>query len=483
MNKVYKNYISGSVLQVSECLEIILFHKSSFKEKISLYNLKDFFLKNLTEPSEKFVRIYRESAEVPFIYKKELEGGFNVILYISEISSDPLGYTEFTNTQGYGISLGITVRIGRVYSGELILEIDNKLDGKDLWKDYRGKELYKYSTLDDLRERTYRNLFTSDIGRLESDRYSFIVSSSGVITKDAVWRLRVSSLSINSGYTNYNICFYNGVVVLAAWSGKSYNLYSLIGTLRPAVSGTTGYNIERIVGRYYFDTEKNLRDLQTGNIIEKKNRFMFVDYQDPRCKVYDLPTFYSSSTILKYIPEINNIFLDLDNYFRSFPVSIYSKIGSWYILLREYGGSNVYIAVSPTSAINMTEEDLSNAIFVGDQTMILKGDGYYTVYNSFGKELYTENARALLQNGRIGWWDGIFKFCFLDINEEDDKHFEEYYGDNGLAHIVQEGEELKDSVLQRYRKNIYPDYNRIPELIGSYGGLIFYKIGTKVDYL
>ena len=36
MNIVYSNYISGPVRQVSDCLEIVLYNKSSFKELISL---------------------------------------------------------------------------------------------------------------------------------------------------------------------------------------------------------------------------------------------------------------------------------------------------------------------------------------------------------------------------------------------------------------------------------------------------------------
>jgi hypothetical protein len=149
---------------------------------------------------------------------------------------------------------------------------------------------------------------------------------------------------------------------------------------------------------------------------------------------------------------------------------------------------SIYTAVSPTSSIILTEEDIERAIFVGDQTMILKeegeGDrcGYYSIYNTFGKELMTERARVVLLNGRLDWWNNQFKFCFLDT-DEDYIHYEEYYGDNGIVSIVYVNEELSVSALRKYRRNIYPESEGIPELIGSFGGLIFYKNGQKINYL
>ena len=241
-----------------------------------------------------------------------------------------------------------------------------------------------------------------------------------------------------------------------------------------------------------------------NDIIKNEKGKLFCDYLDPHCKLYDLPTFYSKSEILKYIPEINNIYLDLDNYLRSNQVIVHRKIGSWFILVRDFGGTPIYTAVSPTTYINMTEEDLERAIFVGDQTMILVENGedliypYYVVYNTEGKELITERARAILLNGRLDLWSILedndtplnpnddfyidFRFCFLDT-DEDEEHYSEYYGENGLAHLVFEFEELHATELGRYRKNTYPEYSGIPKLIGSFGGIVFYKVDNKINWL
>ena len=498
MNKVYSNYFSGSVLQISECLEIILYNSASFTELLSLYNLESFYLKNLVRTSDKYVRVYRDSAwtesetgelvPTPFEYKKYLEKGFDVIIYISNVSSKPIGYTEYVNIQGIGVSLEITVDINREYKGELEIILKNKLVGNNLNRKFQGKELYEYATIKDITTGKYRNLFTSDVGRTESDVYSFVVGTSGVMTKSGGWKLWVrKNITITEGMSDYNICFYKGDVVLSSWSGTSYKIYYLSRDQEP-VTGDTGIGIKRIEGRYFYDTEGNLRDLETLEIVEKKNKTMFVDFLDKHCTVYDLPTFYTSSAIFKYIPEINNIYLDLDNYLKSSSVIIKSKIGSWFVLKRDYGGMSIYTAVSSTSSIILTEEDLERAIFVGEQTMILREDGdsthegYYSIYNTFGKELITERARVILLNGRLDWWNNQFRFCFLDT-AEDDTHFEEYYGDNGLVPIVYDYEDLGNSALRKYRRNIYPSSYGIPKLIGSYGGLIFYKIGSNINYL
>ena len=492
MNKVYTNYLSGSVYQVSSCLEIILFNKFSFSEKISLYNLKDFYLKYLVGSSESYVRLVRESPSTFFEYKKSLSAGFNIILYISSVSNSPIGYTEFINTQGVGVSLGIEINISRTLVNEFTIVLKNGLVENDLTKVYTGKELYNYSTRNDIVSRKYRNLFTSDIGRLESDIYSFIVSSSGLITKEYTWKLDINKDVVISSSLGYNnICFYKGDLVIACWDQMNYSLYPLIGN-SSIISGTTTYNIGRIEGRYYRDTIGTLRDLETGSEVIMEKDTQFCDFLNPKCTVYDLPVFYSISDIFKYIPEINNIYLDLNYYLKSNQVRIQSKIGSWYIMSREYGGTIIFIAVSPTTMINMTEEDLEKAIFVGDQTMILCEDNYYSVFNSFSTELSTERARVILEGGRLDKWtiledsetgDDNFWFCYLDT-DEDEKHFEEYYGgDDSLVHLVFKNEELSNTVLNKYRKNIYPEIEGIPELLGSFKGIIFYKIDNKVSYL
>ena len=483
MEKIYNNYFSGSVSQISDCLEIILFNKSSIVERISLYNIESFYLKYLTGTSEIYSRLTRNNTEEGFEYKKSLPGGFNVVVYISPVSNSPIGFTEFLNTQGIGISLGIQIDVSRTLKEELDLVIKNQLSGKDLSKDFGGTELTDYTYRGELVKRKYKNLHTSDIERLKSDYSSFIISSSGVITKDATWKLEVKK-NVTVEYENAGICFYSGSLVLSSWSGKNYLLTSLTGD--EVWSGETNTPIKKIVGRYYIGDDNILRCLETGKIIEKTKKTQFPDYLNPHCTLYNLPVFYSKAEIFKYIPEINNIYLDLDTYLRSNQLIVHSKIGSWFVLSRNYGGTTIYLAVSPTSVVTMTMDDLENAIFVGDQTVILKESGYYMVYNTEGTELTTERARAILLGGRLDKYEisetSKILYCFLDT-DEDQTHFEEYYGEEGLVKIVFDYEDLSETVLNKYRRSVYPECSGIPDLIGSFGGLIFYKVGGKLNLL
>ena len=222
MNKVYSNYFSGSVLQISECLEIILYNSASFTELLSLYNLESFYLKNLVRTSDKYVRVYRDSAwtesetgelvPTPFEYKKYPEKGFDVIVYISNISSKPIGYTEYVNIQGLGVTLEITVDINREYKGELEATLENKLVGNNLNRNFQGRELYDYATSGDITSGSYRNLFTSDVGRTESDIYSFVMGTSGIMMKSGGWKLWVRkniTISNRRSISLYNASYWS----------------------------------------------------------------------------------------------------------------------------------------------------------------------------------------------------------------------------------------------------------------------------------
>ena len=485
----YKNYFLGSVSQISDCVEIILFNKSSITERISLTNLEYFYSKYLTGfNTVEYTRLGRDDSESLFEYKKDLPEGFDIIVYISPVSNSPIGYTEFLNTQGVGLTIGIGLNITRSLSGFGIdIIIENHLTDKNLRKDWQGTHLYNYSKRSDITGEKKINPFTSDIGRLEKDSFSFILGSSGVTTKKETHRLNLKKDIEISSLGNYSVFYYKGDLVLAEWSGKRYKMYSLLSN--GIYEGNTTIEINKITGRYYIGVDKVIRDLETGEAVEKTKKFLFCDYLSPGNRLYDLPVFYTKTNVFKYIPEINNIYLDLDNYLKSNQLMIVGKIGSWFILERKYGGSNLYIAVSPTSVLTMTVEDLERALFINDQTIILREDSYNLVYHVEEKNLLTERSRVILLGGRLSDYtileEGSFvckiQMCFLDT-EEDQEHYDEYFGSE-LVNIVFNFENLSETVLNQYRRSIYPKCLGIPELIGSYGSLVFYKIGNKVNVL
>ena len=482
----YKNYLLGSVSQISNCLSIVLYERSTIAERISLYNLKDFYLKYLGgSDNEKHTRLIRSKSSDNFEYTKTLPHGFNVIVYLSPITNYPIGYTEFINTQGVSLSLGIKISISQVLSDIVIdLILRNSIVGKTLGKIYIGKELYDYTSYGNV-SGEYRNLYTSDIDRLGSDSKSLILCNSGYLQSDNSWKLSVNrSVTINPEYPKFSVSYYSGGLVLYGWNDLEYERYSLVGSERKVSRLVHG--IAKIIGRYYVDGSGILRDIDTGKEVVSKNGNLIVDYLSPNCSLYDLPVFYTKSDVFKYIPEINNIYLDIDNYLKSQQLLVSCKIGSWYVLCWKYSGSYIYVASSPTSVVYMTKEDLENCLFVNDQTVILCKDKYYLIYNTENTQIYTENARELIEGGRQGIYkipgtDREIDMCFLD-DGTDEEHFDEYYR-SGLVDIVFSDMAIQDTPLQRYRRNTYPDCSGIPKLVASYCGLIFYKINNKISYL
>ena len=89
-----------------------------------------------------------------------------------------------------------------------------------------------------------------------------IVGTSGVMTKSGGWKLWMRKNIMVDSMSGYNICFYKGDIVLSSWKNTDYKIYYLSKELEP-VTGSTGIGIKRIEGRYFYDTEGNLRDLET----------------------------------------------------------------------------------------------------------------------------------------------------------------------------------------------------------------------------
>ena len=72
--------------------------------------------------------------------------------------------------------------------------------------------------------------------------------------------------------------------------------------------------------------------------------------------------------------------------------------------------------------------------------------------------------------------------CITDNATADEEHYQEYYGSQTIP-VVFDYEDLSKTVLNRYRRGPYPLVSGIPELVCSFGGLIFYKSGTTINYL
>lgn len=497
-NLGYTNFIIGSVKTITDSLQIILYSKSTFSTRISLYNLNSFYLTYLSGPdSTNHVRLSRSSNKEYFEYNKNLENGFDVIVYISSSLNTPVGYTEFNNIQGIGIYINIGLDFERTSDSRDTLYIDTSVytSGNSLVKNLGGNELDQYTRVQDL-PKSYQNPFTTSLSRVETDPYSYILSRDFIIGNGEFKRLGINkNINVdpyNIGFTKHDICFYNGDLVVVSWNNTKYSVISLTRTNSfglPVTYVKPGEElvdeIESLGSRYYYSKSGRLIDIITREeyIKSKKDNILVSDKIDSKGIVYELPTFFQKKDALEYIPEINNIYLDLDYYFESYQLTIFRKIGSWFILRQKYSGKYLYLAVSSVCAVYFDYTDLENIMFVNDQTIILKEDDYYMIYNRPGETYYSEKARLIVEGGKLNSYDetGIL-MCITGNSEYDENHYQEYYGSQKIS-VIFKYEDLYKTKLNSYRRGIYPNKNGIPDLVCSVGGLIFYKIDSIINYL
>lgn len=490
----YTNYILGSVRQISECKSIVLYGKSKYSTRISLYNLESFYLENLQGSDTAIhARLTRDSISEDFKYTKNLNNGFDVIVYISDSTNLPIGYTEFNNLQGIGIFMDISVDLDRTTEQEEADELILDFTISD--KSSLGKSMADYVKTGDLMSKVWRNQYTTSTSRTETDPKSAAFLRSSVVKRAGTWNLgiarNVQADPYEVGFTKHDVCFYRGDIVLVSWNDEKYGVISLLrknAYSLPYTYVAPGTNlvepIERLGGRYFYSVTGNLFELVTQETYkETRGETTVADPRNPEGMVYEFPIFYSKTEVLKYIPEINNTYLDLDKYFESYQMIIQRKIGSWFILQQKYSGSVLYVAVSPVSILYMGPDDLERAMFVSDQTVILSETGHYAIFCNPGETMYTERARMVVEGGRIVEnYDGTgITMCVLDNPEIDEAHYLDYY--TGKVPVVFSYEDLRRTELNNYRRGPLPSTSEVPEIVCSFSGLLFYKEGTIINYL
>ena len=497
-NLGYTNYVIGSVKAITESLSIILYNKASFSTRISLYNLSSFYLNYLSGPnSSSHVRLGRNDFTESFEYNKDLDNGFDVIVYISSSLNTPVGYTEFNNLQGIGVYINIDLDFKRSSSESSSIYIDTSvyMSGNSIAKNLGGENLDQYTRVSDL-PKSYQNPYTTNLERLETDPTSYIVSRNIIISNGDYRKLGIArNINVDPydiGFTKHDICFYNGDLVIVSWNETKYGVVSLTRTNSfglPVTYVKPGTElieeIESLGSRYYYSKSGKLIDLVTREeyIGSFKDNILVSDKHDSSGIVYELPTFFQKKDVLEYIPEINNIYLDLDYYFESYQLTIYRKIGSWFILRQKYSGKYLYFAISPVCAVYFDYSDLENLMFVNDQTIILKEDDYYMIYNRPGEIYYSEKARLIVEGGKLNDYDGTgILMCITGDTNIDEAHYQKYYGSQKIS-VVFKYEDLYKTKLNSYRRGIYPNQSEIPELVCSVGGLIFYKTDSIINYI
>ena len=189
----------------------------------------------------------------------------------------------------------------------------------------------------------------------------------------------------------------------------------------------------------------------------------------------------STKEVLEKYPDLYSTYLDTRN-ISSFYLK--RKIGDWYLIQKTTNNGSAYILAGKYSTVYMTEEDIKRLIVVNNNTIMLNENSYYVMYSGTSKTWYTERYRANYYDSSFIDYKGI-KFADIKDNvskEVSNETYKNYY-DKEYIKIIQKDAKLCDTILDRYRRNSYRSFNRIPNIVDACNGLIFYIEDGKINYL
>ena len=225
----------------------------------------------------------------------------------------------------------------------------------------------------------------------------------------------------------------------------------------------------------------------------------------------------SIKTLTSFCPDIINTHVDIKNY--PYKIDLVKKVGEWYVLNQirqsekdktKRGSFKIYTNINKTIVLSNTSDYLDeDPVFLNNNVLALKTKtdhgSYYTYFLKDGIS-YSENALTVMSkmynlgkdisipnhqkpdkitnaNDVVNYYQ-INAFCDTDYklfeatdiisNICGDNNDLIYSYGNGLLvdHI---GDNFVSSYLQGFRKNLCPSDLKIPEIIGSINGLIYYK--------
>ena len=535
-NLGYSTYVLGTIRAVTECERILVYNKNSFignpnYSRINLYNLEDIFervlylgngeynsgclvlSRELSNPSE-------DSQNVPFVYECENDttpDGFNVIIYLSR-DNNPTGYTEFLNTQGK-ISNYVWIYLKfKIDINQITLELNNSLYkvrsrlGKE---SLIGPELWQFSSSQSIVERASKvrgdQKYTSHLSAfLENhNRSGIYMSDRTLLPSESMITLNlVKDIDIFDGeeYSNFQVGYYQDDIVLYAWTYSNMYYYRITSLI-----DQTNYKYTRqedgewidTIGRY--DEREVSKDLlycagkylvfkilyQTYSIqalfdttldtwlrLESPNPI--VDPLDKTLEIIELPKaslIQSYDAALEYMPGLENTYIDLRQHIQTErSLDVYKKVGDWYFI--KWG--DLVMASCMSYLVYMTEDEARSCIVLGNNTILIPSDDYYTIYHGVrNKEYYTEKARgtALVD---LEIRPGVS----IRYSSSQPREYLNYYKTSEIAIVHKSELVFESSILDSFRHQPLYTYEVPERIIGGIGSLIFYiNQNNEINYL
>lgn len=489
INKIgYSTHILGTVKSVMSCLGIILYNKYDISDgdkykRISLYNINEIF--NLVKKGP-YLELTRETTDENdyFIYLHEngrIEG-FNVIIYINPIDGSPLGYTEFTNTQGQDRDTNIYLEL-QAEVLDFDVRLNDNLDNVEYAiKTYTGKGLGDYTSAKDvfngLKDVEKGNKhYTKFLSQSQRSNDSIYLDCGTVARLENLNGLGFIKLGLerNMNYSpldydfeNFNISYYGDDIVLCSWTGTNYCITSLtlrnaFGDLIRYTKSNKGYftlpstdgvmnTIDHAAGKYIIckttssgNSRMRAFNIETKSWEETTNPNVFVDPLDKSNTLYELPGAIKSDSFFRYLPELKNMFYD---YKENEYLKVIRKVGPWFVLNVKRNDKSLVLVTGIAFSLYLTPDQLKDLMFFDDNTLILNTKNAYLIYNGFRQTKYTKSASNL-----IGTKGKVLNTSVESVDKE---------------------QELYKTSFNDVRRGAYPQTKGLPEFVAGFKGHLFY---------
>lgn len=515
----HNTYYLGIVENIQACNRIRLYY--SKEVPISLSNLKKVFDDNYSSDISGSDPIYeKQEGDYFSVPTKDGKIKFNTIIYYSNVTGEPIGFTIFNHLQETEIDgnnskileirifIKFTVEEDILQSDIKILntlsslsEIEDDRVVSDITKKLLDSTLsYNYSTVsgvinyfENTKDRSYRK-YTSFLGDLYSDSHYGTLTDANMILGGSDYKRYLFQLVSGQNLNDYNTSFtrffvgnYKKDIVLYQWSSENleYRVVSLTNSNSFGIPKTIiplgkvnkdpgNFSLEYMASKYaifsnqsaetwaiYDLLEQSFRELPqgTGVSIDPWDEFGQVTFFSRDLGTRLLDQFPRGSGLYK---ELLSLPLDL----KTPALQFLGKVGNW-IKLRGYSEQGNPVIYSNTNG----------NILVSPEESILPISNRCILSQKIGKDS-TDYEFYFVEKGKT-----VFSKSYEELSGlSDDPENEDY---KIVFNSVEDLENLERiSLIDGLRRRPILSYD-LPKngFLSSYAGILFYEIDNKINYL
>lgn len=506
----YKTTSLSTIGELESCDRIALYLTSDGSGKLSLDKLNNVNSIDELLPNNLYLTIDKtyipEKENGVFIYDRlsvldnplirgDNNLGFNTIIYIN-YNDRPIGYTEFTYTQGIipeklTIELKFNVENSSENRGINLVDnfstsltpgrIDNKL--KTL---LTSDKLYSLTTLDRINKELSNatNIYpryTKSVNELLRDSEMNTFLDFGICSSEGLYKLNlIKEMTIAEDLKNHQLGYYRGEIVLYSWKEESgifsYSVHSLSrrdkfgnpicytkttsGTkeIKNHVRGTV-LGIRYFSGKYISVTIElsssgkeeiyAVYNIDTDDWVQLDSENHVMDLWGIDSRIIELPksSGLSASTFSKFCPDIMDTFLDVKNYTYK-PFEVIKKIGEWYVLnqvrqsdsSRVEGRFKIYTNMTKTIVLSELDED---PIVINNNILALKTDTEYVDENDEGNIKHLNYYTYFVGDGTYYSENALLVLEKLYLQRHESMSFKMYYpNSSSVPEVIQTGQDI-----------------------------------------